>query len=70
MKNNTFSELKQNNINNVCQYIYRVRSTSKQNISQQLGLSRPTVNQILLELEKTKSHRKKRLFQFHRREKA
>ena len=52
MKNNTFSELKQNNINNVCQYIYRVRSTSKQNISQQLGLSRPTVNQILLELEK------------------
>lgn len=51
MNKNSLNELKQTNINNVCHYIYQVRSTSKQDIGQQLNLSRPTVNQILQKLE-------------------
>lgn len=53
MKKNTTSELRKINTNIVCQYLYQVKSTSKLDISNELNLSRPTVNQILKELENT-----------------
>ena len=53
MKKSTTSELKKANINAVRQYLYQVRSASKQNIGTELNLSRPTVNQILKELEES-----------------
>ncbi len=53
MKKNTTSELRQANTNIVCQYLYQVKSTSKLDISNELNLSRPTVNLILKELEES-----------------
>jgi N-acetylglucosamine repressor len=46
----TTAELKKANKNNVLEYIYGQKKTSKLEITTQLGLSRPTVSQIVREL--------------------
>jgi N-acetylglucosamine repressor len=46
----TTAELKRTNTKNVLEFIHRRRKTSKQEIAVQLGLSRPTVSQIVREL--------------------
>ncbi len=50
MQTATTAELKKANTKNVLEFIYGRRKTSKLEIASGLGLSRPTVSQIVREL--------------------
>lgn len=51
MKKATISELKVTNQKHVLSYIYKVQKTSKSELAENLGYSRPTINQCLKNLE-------------------
>lgn len=63
MRKATTTELKRTNTNNVLQFIYRQRKTSQQEIATNLQLSRPTISQILRELESMKLIEKNGFFE-------
>lgn len=54
MQKATTAELKVTNQKNVLSYIYKVHKTSKSDLAEKLGFSRPTINQCLKELEELK----------------
>lgn len=54
MKNLSTADVKQKNKENVLRYIYRKRITTQQSIGEALSLSRPTVIQIIRELEESR----------------
>ena len=63
MQKATTTELKRTNTNNVLQFIYRQRKTSQQEIANNLQLSRPTISQILKDLESLKLIEKNGFFE-------
>lgn len=63
MQKATTTELKRTNTNNVLQFIYQQRKTSQQEIANNLQLSRPTISQILKELEALKLIEKNGFFE-------
>lgn len=63
MQKATTTELKRTNTNNVLQFIYHQRKTSQQEIANNLQLSRPTISQILKDLESMKLIEKNGFFE-------
>lgn len=63
MQKATTTELKRTNTNNVLQFIYHQRKTSQQEIANSLQLSRPTISQIIKELESLKLIEKNGFFE-------
>ena len=54
MQKATTSELKVTNQKHVLSFIYKVHKTSKSELADKLGYSRPTINQCLKDLEEMK----------------